>query len=145
MADPLAGLAVASSILAILQLTGTIISQGYSYIALLKDSPRELQDLFNELSSLSGILSALKGQLDHAKNTPNDPRLLALIHLDTPGGPLNTCQNILYRVQKRIHCLNNSLGGYLVVPRYVKETKYDIECLERLKSILQLALFADQM
>lgn len=145
MAEALGGLAVASSIIAVLQLTGTVMSQGYGYIALLKDAPKELRDFFNELSSLCGILSALKGQLDHAKNTPNDPRLLALIHLDTPGGPLSSCKALLYRVQKRILSLENRLGSYLVGPRHIKEARYDIQCLERLKSVLQLALVADQM
>lgn len=146
MAEPFVVLGAASSIIAVLQITGTILSQGYSYIAQLKDAPKELQDLFNELSSLSGILSVLKDQLDRAKHTQNDPRLLALIQLDTPGGPLTACKTLLHRVEKRILYMKNStLGGYLVGPRHVKETKYDIDSLERLKSVLQLALFADQM
>lgn len=147
MAGTIAALAVSSSIIAVLQLTGTILWQGYSYIAQLTAAPKELQALLNELSSLSGILSALKCQLDHGINTPYDPRLLALTQLDASGGPLAACTTLLQRVQKRIRSLerSSSMGGYLVAPRYVKEMRYDIEGLERLKSVLQLALFADQM
>lgn len=145
--DPVSALGVVSSVIAIWQLTGTVVSQGYSYIGALKDAPKELKALVYELTSLYDVLSVLKGQLEIAQATPGNNPSSALELLDQPGGPLKSCGEILKRVQKRLGKLVGTpkLGDYLVGPFKDKDIKRDIERLERLKSVFQLALGADQM
>lgn len=144
--EPLSALGVASGVVAILQMTGTLISQGYSYIGALKDAPKDLKALVQELTSLNGILWALKGQLELAQSTQNNHQLAALELLNKPGGPFDSCKDILRHVEKRLKNLEDrKLGSYLVGPLKDKSTKQHIEQLERLKSVFQLALYTDQM
>lgn len=142
--DPVTVLGITSGIIAIIQLTGVLISEGYSHIGALKDAPKELQALVDELVSLSGILSALKVQLETAQITQNSTQLSALELLNSPGGPLQSCGRVLEYVKENLAKLKSSrLGKYLVGYRD-KDTKQHIEQLGRSREILQLALYVDQ-
>lgn len=140
-------LGITSGVISILQLAGTVMTQGYSYISALKNAPKELKALLDELTSLYGILSVLKTRLEGAQAAPNSHQFSALVLLNEPRGPLESCDGILKRVQKRLDKLmgGKNLGPYLVGPFKDKGIKQDIERLERLKSIFQLALHTDQM
>ena len=57
MGDPLS---TAASIIAVIQLSGTVLSVCYRYAALLEDAPQDIQWVINEVGSLKVILEELK-------------------------------------------------------------------------------------
>ena len=57
MGDPLS---TAASIIAVIQISGTVLSACYRYAALLEDAPQDIQWVINEVGSLKVILEELK-------------------------------------------------------------------------------------
>ncbi|KAI5837417.1 hypothetical protein DFP73DRAFT_636146 [Morchella snyderi] len=125
MLEAIAAVGLVASIAGILQLTGMAITQGCIYI---------------------GDMETLKTQLDGFQATNNHPRLLALELLDIPGGPLQSCKDIVDIVRDIIENLNGRLSHRnFLHPLRARNIEQCTERLERLKSVLQLALYADQM
>jgi hypothetical protein len=145
MAEIIAAVGLASSILGIIQLTGTVITQGSIYMGDVKSAPKEFRQLLQELVTLNGILSALKTQFDSFQATNNYPQLLALELLDKPEGPLESCKDIVNLVREIIESLNGRLSRCFLGPLRARNIQQCLARLERLKSVLQLALYADQM
>lgn len=110
-----------------------------------KSAPKEFRELLTELVALSGILSALKTQFNDFQTTNNHPRLLALGILDKPGGPLESCKEIVNLVREIIKSLNSRLGKYFLGSSRARNIEQCIKRIERLKSMLQIALYVDQM
>nr|POF00993.1 hypothetical protein CFP56_20941 [Quercus suber] len=63
MAEALAGLAVASITITILQITEKVVIHGRVCVRTLRDTPKKLEELMQELTSLHGVLATLQSQL----------------------------------------------------------------------------------
>ena len=77
--DPLS---ISASIVAVLQLTGTVIH----YINGVKGDPKDRQRFLLELSTVNGMLLILQDQAEQAR--AGDPWSLTLQSLDVPNGPM---------------------------------------------------------
>src|SRR2546430_9888538 len=90
--DPLS---ITASAITILQLTGSIISVCKSYISDLKDAPRFLQDIVNEIENLQSIVQLLEAPLPGPDAPQGEQYKKSLEILRGPNGPLEACKNSL--------------------------------------------------
>lgn len=86
--DPLS---ITASLIAILQISGTIISSCCYYRASVKHALSDLEKLIDETIALRTVLEQLLALL-HSQNR-NAPGLLTTINLlNEPGGPIKNCK-----------------------------------------------------
>lgn len=140
MAD---ALGIVASVIAILQLTGKLVSLGYDYIGGAIDASKDIRWLLGELHSLSNVLLILQ---DHARDDKT-LRLTALQTLNGQNGPLEGCRLELQRLQLKLEPKTGLRGKMksLVWPLKEKEIFKHISRLEGHKNLFNLALTADQL
>ena len=91
--DPLS---VSASIIALLQLSGTIIK----YLSDVRDAPTRFQQLRREISSLLPILIAIQEQAD---STPQDNlSSSSLQSLKVPNGPFDLLHTALNQIESKL-------------------------------------------
>lgn len=147
--DPLS---LSCNIVGVLTAAGKLLSFGYSYGNSTKDFPEDLRSLTSELSSLSGILHALKAIID----APNDSGVLAT--KTDPSNivramaiPLEGCERLLSGMVGDLEKYRQSSSKVQKVIRILSwplkenETKNWVERIQRYKSTFSLALSADEM
>lgn len=89
MADPLS---ISASIIAVLQLAGTVIQ----YINDVKEAPRERLNLRDEISSASWTLHMLGERLGQAD--PDPIWFSSIQSLEGPAGPINQYKQLLDQI-----------------------------------------------
>ena len=130
--DPLI---VSASLIAVLQLSGTVIS----YLSDVKDGPKELQRIQLELSSTHNVLFMLQDQADHSEE--DDPFSSTLRSLNGPSGPFQQFHDALERLASRLA----PLEGWRKLKKafkwsFEKEEIHDIlKTIERQKTYFSLA------
>lgn len=149
------GLAVAASVIAVLQITNSVISICYDYSAAATGTSWELPRLMSELEGLRIVLQRLEPiakQADFSRAMPN-AKEPTFIELCKPNGPLLLCC-------REIECLEAVLktpdwaAGFgpkrralvqaLRWPLKAKDTEKALEQISRLREDLSFALTADQ-
>ncbi|KFZ00823.1 hypothetical protein V501_10436 [Pseudogymnoascus sp. VKM F-4519 (FW-2642)] len=145
MAEAIAGLAVATSIITVVETTSKVVAIGWRCYREIKPAPKELVDVMSELMSLQGILNTLQSHL----STPHDHNskdFLALEVLNQPDGVLAACTVVLQDVLRIIGGLQKKKISSVIAAatggQKLLETKSRIE---RLKSLLMLALSSDHI
>ena len=140
--DPLS---VTGTLIAVLQITSTVISICYDYRQGAKHASREIIQISDELSSLKDVLDVLlrlaeKSELDDFSSLSTFGLLVK------SGGPLSICQAELERLKAKLEPENGwrAVRKSLEWPLKEGEVKRALLNLERLKSMVQLALSADQ-
>ncbi|KAH8146117.1 uncharacterized protein LAJ45_09807 [Morchella importuna] len=132
---------IVGSSIAVLQLTTKLISLGYEYISGLKDAPREIRQLVNELYSLSQILFSLRDSVRDRADIQQE----ILKMLDGQNGLLSECLMELKRIQLKIEPkIDQGSGSRMAVKTRLLMTEKDIikhiSQLERYKISLGLVL-----
>lgn len=145
MAEVIAGLAVASSIITVIDTTCKVVATGWKCYRGIKNPPKELAEVLSELMSLKGILDTLHSHLSTSyDNSSKD--LLGLEVLNQPGGVLSACAAVLQDVLQIIEGLQKKKLSSIIASatsgQKFLETKGRIE---RLKGLLILALSSDHM
>ncbi|KFY84562.1 hypothetical protein V500_09207 [Pseudogymnoascus sp. VKM F-4518 (FW-2643)] len=145
MAEAIAGLAVASSIITVIDTTYKVVEIGYKCYKGIKNPPKELQEVMSEVMSLQGVLNTIHRRLSNPHD--DDSRdLLALEELNRPDGVLSTCAVVLQDVLRIIEGLQKKKLGSVIAAatsgQKFLETKSRIE---RLKGLLMLALSSDHI
>lgn len=143
--DPLS---LTCNIAAVLTATAQLISIGYSYGSSAVDFPGEVQEFIAELTSLSGILSALKavvGQVIVDGEANGRPALIATLL----SSPLEECTKVLHGVLQSLE--NQKVGSKaqkifkrITWPLKEGDTRNLFARLERYKKTFSLALSADE-
>src|ERR1700744_5985601 len=144
MAEALVAIAVASSIISVVQVAAQAVQLGWECVKLYKTgSPEGLDKLVAELTQLHGVLFTIESQLK-ACTEGEDDDYATLKLLEQPGGPLSAC----YEVLEKILTLFEELGVKRGVRTRVRAAfsgtavKQQISSLmdrlERLKSLLLL-------
>ncbi len=87
MADPLSAMA---SIIAVIQISGTVLFACSQYISSVNDASRDIEWVISEVGSLKSILDDLKGLVC----TTEDRSALSK-SLRADYGPLKTCESAL--------------------------------------------------
>ncbi|RFU25926.1 hypothetical protein B7463_g10412, partial [Scytalidium lignicola] len=140
--DPLS---ITGTLIAILQVTGAVISICYDYRQGSKNASREIIKISDELNSLKDVLDALLRVVENAQS--GDPtKLLTFELLAKPDGPLITCKIELEQLKAKLEPEKGwrAVRQSLVWPLKEGDMRKTLSSLERLKSTIQLALSTDQ-
>src|ERR1700722_17660266 len=138
MADPLS---MSGSIIAILQLTSTVVQ----YLNDVNDASEERLRIRDEISSASFLLYMLK---DRAEQSYSGQAWLSTVRsLSVPKGPLEQFKRALEQLESRLVPLKGlkNIGKALIWPFQREEIKDILSTIERQKSLFDLALQNDHM
>ena len=150
------GLAVAASVIAVLQITNSVISVCYDYSAAATGTSWELPRLMSELESLRSVLQRLEPlakQADFSSALTN-AKIPIFIELCKPNGPLPLCCREIESLEAVLKTPDWSAGfgpkrkalvQALRWPLKLKDTEKALKQISKLRELLSFALIADQM
>jgi hypothetical protein len=138
MADPLS---ISASIIAILQLTGTVVQ----YLRDIEGASEDRQTVLNEVSSNSGVLSLLKELADRL--SLDDDWFITIKSLYGPGGALEKYEVMLQRLAAKLKPAEGmkKLGKSLIWPFQKGEIREILNSMQRQHNLFNLALQNDHM
>ena len=140
--DPLA---IIGSIIAVIQLSGAVISKCYDYRKGAQRASKEQKGITVELTGLRNILEKL---IEIAENEQGEHgfQLISLNLLNEPRGPLAMCQVELTSLKEKLEFKGRqgSTLRALKWPLKESDTRKSLETISRIKETLTLALTADQ-
>ena len=136
--DPLS---VTASVIAVLQLTGTVLS----YLNDVKKAPKECQQCTIEASNLQNLLINLRYRLEQGQI--GDPWFAAVRALNIENGPLDQYKQALEQLQSKVDVGNGvrKVKRQLVWKFSKAEVAEILARMERLKSLLSIALEMDHL
>lgn len=137
--DPLS---ITGTLIAVVQITTSVISICYDYRSAVASASREVVQLTESLNSLKEVLESLLRLIE----TTKAGELSTVELLAKDGGTLQSCQAELERLRGKLEPEKGwrKLRNSLVWPLKEGEMRRALEALERWKSTMQLALSADQ-
>ena len=142
MADPLS---LVASLIAVLQISGTIISCCYEYRNGFKGASKDLSRLLSEVTSLRNVLERLIQLVDDEKMGGHD-YLASLRDMMSVNGPLKLCQDDLeilkVKLEKPVKEWK-AVGKRLIWPLQEKDVTKILGGIHRMKSTLESALMVD--
>lgn len=135
------GLSAAASIIAVLQLTGKVIT----YLNDVKDAPKQCQQCTIEASNLQNLLINLRYRLEQAQ--ASDPWFTALRALTVKNGPLDQYKQALEQLLSKveIHHVGQEIRRRLFWTFSKAEVADILKRMERLKSLVNIALEMDHL
>lgn len=143
--DPLS---ITASIIAVLQITNSVMSICYNYRSKVKNAPSTLRRTIDELSGLRDVLERLIGLAESAENADSSapPRLPALEAYGKPDGPLVKCQTELAALEEKLKRTSKLkvIEQALRWPLQEGDVKKTLDNIGRFKATLSLVLTADQ-
>lgn len=143
--DPIS---ITGTLIAVLQLTTTVISICYDYRQGVSSASREVLQISSSLNSLRDVLESLLGLIEDSKSKSegSESRLATVELLAKDGGTLDSCLEELLRLKRKLEPESGwrKVRKSLVWPLQEAEVKKALDRLERSKSMMLLALSADQ-
>lgn len=139
MADPLS---VTASIIAVLQLTATLVS----YVNDAKDAPSDQARFAKEAQNLSGLLTKLICRVNEGKDK-SEGWYEEVEALGKPDGPLGQYGAALEKLQRKIKSREGLAKiGNMLLWKFIKEEVASILLqIERIKSLIQIAIQMDHL
>ena len=136
--DPLS---ISASIIAVLQLTGTIIQ----CLNTVEGASKDRQRIFSELCNVSSMLYVLKDEASQEQQS--DAWSSTLLSLNGPDGPIEQFKTALERLAKKLTPVKGlkKVGQAITWPFQKEEIKEILDVIERQKSIFNLARQNDHM
>jgi len=141
MAEIIAGVGVAASVIQLVQFSGDILISGYGFIAKVSRAPVELRELLAESAALNSILAQLQS-LGESSVDPDDA-LQSLQKL----GVFKECHDLLALIERSITACQQvegssarNLGRRLIWPFKERETKEAMQRFHRLRGLLSTAV-----
>jgi hypothetical protein len=140
--DPLS---VTASAIAILQISGTIINLCYNYRSRVKNAAKEASRIVNELNGFRSVIESLFVFLEEDSENKS-AQSSALGKLAQSGGALVRCINELKVLEEKLEPKEGwrAVKAAILWPLKESEVKKVLHDIESTKSIVQLALAADQ-
>jgi hypothetical protein len=137
----------ASAIAGLISLSGTVLAEGYAYVASVRRAPKELRELLCESAALDTVLDQLQGLIDESQGIESESaRLKDLAQSES----IKECKESLLLVQRSIsQCQQvkgegvRNLGKRVVWPFKEKETKEVLARLSRIRGHLATILTVD--
>lgn len=142
MADPLS---LVASLIAVVQISGSVISCCYEYRKGVKNAPKDLLRVTNEVAGLRNIVERLVALIDDEKMASHK-YLLTIADLASADGPLEVCQHDLGNLRTKLEPPVNdwkALGRRLTWPLHEKDVTKTLASIYRTKSLLETALLVD--
>ena len=139
--DPCSALGLAASILQIINTT----AQTIQYLKDVRDAPEDRAQILGETASLLGLLKDLRARVEHANQT--DPWYVRIRLLEGQGGPLDQYQSAMIVLAKKLKPESGlkKLEKRLLWTFDRKQIKATLDLIERLKSLISLALQGDHL
>jgi hypothetical protein len=136
--DPLS---TTASIIAVLQLTATLVN----YANDVKDAPKDRALFAKEAMNLASLLTNLRYQLEEERS--NEAWHKEAISLGLPDGPLDQYKHALEQLQLKIQSRKGlaKIGDALRWKFNKEEVASILSRIERLKSLVQIALQMDHL
>ena len=140
--DPLA---IVGSIIAVVQLTGAVISICYDFRKGTQRASKEQKKITNELTALRNVLEQLIEIIEN-EGSGRGSQLSTFRLLNEPGGPLAQCQVELTSLKAKLERQTHQSAAIRVLKWPLKEagTRRSHETISRMKETLLLVLTADQ-
>ena len=138
MTDPLS---ITASVIAVLQLSGTVLT----YLSAVKGASEDRQRLLIEVGAVRGLLDSLKVVLDASQLEDAFKDIKRL--LVTPNGPLDLFRTVLQRLEARLVPVAGAAKVWKALrwPFDKAEVSDLLSSLERQKSLFSLALQNDHL
>jgi len=134
-------LSISASIVALLQLTRTVIQ----YLNIVKDVFKDRQRILLELCTVNGTLYILEEQASQAQQS--DAWSSTLLSLNQSNGPIEQYQTALKRLESKLAPAKDwrKVGKAIVWPFQKEEIKEILSVIERQKTFFNLAQQNDHM
>ena len=142
MAEPLS---LVASLIAVVQISGSVISCCYEYRKTVKNAPKDLVKVINEVAGLRNVVERLVTLIDDEK-VASHKYLSTLADYASANGPLELCQQDLESLRVKLEQPVNewkALGRRLTWPLYEKDATKILASIYRTKSLLETALMVD--
>ncbi|KUJ17322.1 uncharacterized protein LY89DRAFT_733179 [Mollisia scopiformis] len=141
--DPLS---LTGTLIAVLQITTSVISVCYDYRAGVASASREVVQITESLNALKDVLESLLRLVETSESGEDRARLSNIEVLAKDRGTLESCLNELIRLEGKLQPEKGwrKLRRGLVWPLKEGEMKRALAGLERYKSTMLLAISADQ-
>ena len=142
MAEPLS---LVASLIAVVQISGSVISCCYEYRKGVKNAPKNLLMVTSEVAGLRNVVERLITLMDD-KKMANYTYLSTLAEIVTADGPLEYCRHNLESLQIELELPVNeckALGRRLTWPLQERDITKTLASIYRLKSLLETALLVD--
>jgi hypothetical protein len=141
--DPLS---VTASIIAVIQVTGSVVSAIYNYRTGVKNAPEEAAKIVKDLSGLSQILEKLL-QLIEREGYAKVSRLPSLEDLVRPDGALESCRKTLERLNAKLQPEQGwrAVKQALIWPLKQEYIKSTLDEIATAKATLGFALNVDHL
>src|SRR5271169_5737245 len=131
------GLAVAASIIAVIQITDSVTTLCRQYIGKVRGAEKEIFQIINTVASLKGILEFLQSFFDE-----NQSRLPLLHSLSREHGPLKMCQNAVKDIESKLRPKRDQSGVLKAItwPWKWKDIETMLGDIEKQKTLMILAM-----
>jgi hypothetical protein len=150
--DPLS---VTASVIAILQLSNTVYKAAREYYTGVKDAPKEIKRLFEELEAFNDILIHLidiaakadkndKGSAMH-ENSQKRTSLPSVTKLLEPDAALHLCFAEMQQFMECVTVQKSSMKKALKWPFQKEEVYHMIRRLNKLQTLLEIAIATDNV
>lgn len=142
MAEPLS---LVASLIAVVQISGSVISCCYEYRKGVKNAPKHILGVTNEVAGLRNVVERLVALIDDEKMASHK-YLSTLAGFASVGGPLELCQHDLESLKVKLEPPINewkALGRRLTWPLHEKDVTKTLASVYRTKSLLETALMVD--
>lgn len=142
MVEPLS---LVASLIAVLQISASVISCCYEYRKHVKNAPKDLLRVTNEVAALRNVVERLVALVDDEK-AASHKYLSTLADIASADGPLGICQRDLESLKAKLEPPVNqwrALRGWLTWPLREKDVTKTLASIYRTKSLLECALLVD--
>ena len=137
--DPVSVIGLVASIVQLIETTSKVIK----YIDEVKDAPRERSSLASEAANLMPLLMTLKQRVETSSST--DAWFSSVRSLGVPGGPLTELRLLMEQLGGKLKARKKKLGGHLLWPSDQKECLALLAKIERVKSLIGIAMQDDHL
>ena len=135
---------VVASIIAVIQLSQAVVTLCYAYQAGVKNAPKDMVRIIDEVKSLQSVLEQL---VELIENADDATRSSILNLLCTPDGPINKCMSELEGLREIVAPGSGlkETKRKITWPFKEKEIRRALDTIERQKATVSIVLTTDQM
>src|SRR5579859_105414 len=137
------GLAVAASIIAVVQLGDRVLSLCCQLMGKVRGAEREVRETIETVTALKGLLEFLEIFTKIPENEPRVPQLRALCRSQ---GPLDICKTRLEDMERKLQPPKRDYKGVLNVVTWIwkwKDLEEALAVIEKQKTLISLAIHGD--
>jgi hypothetical protein len=137
--DPITAIGLVASIVQLIVATSKVIK----YVSEVKDAPKEQENLGLEAANLMPLLMTLKQRIE--ADPSNESWYAGVRSLIVPTGPIPQLQEAMEQLGSKLKSRRKKLSEHLMWPSDRKDCMVILSRVERMKTLIGLALQNDHM